>query len=168
LLFLLTGESADCRRTRKKACNTKGRCHNLQCCISTVHGGVIEIGSLMFITESAGYRNRGPMITEKCLPELNYDDLENFQETFLQKIRSSGSKAEKEKYGCWLSSATRCPKIVEKALKQATKQSSYNMGKEICQTDRTSNFSTFIYDRNTTSWPCSNGEKCCCRYLNSI
>ena len=42
------------------------------------------------------------MITEKCLPELSYDDLENFQETFLPKIRSSGSKAEKEKYRCWL------------------------------------------------------------------
>ena len=56
----------------------------------------------MFITESAGYRNRGPMITKKCLPELSFDDLNNFQEKFLQKIRSSGSKAEKEKYRCWL------------------------------------------------------------------
>ena len=41
LLFLLIGDSADCRRTRRikhdgqKACNTVRRCHNLQCCIST-------------------------------------------------------------------------------------------------------------------------------------
>jgi len=174
LLFLLIGDSADCRRTRRikhdgqKACNTVRRCHNLQCCISTVHGGVLEIGSLMFITESAGYRNRSLMITKKCLPELSFDDLKNFQEKFLQKIRPSGNKAEKEKYRCWLSSATRCPKIVEKALKQTTKQISYDIDKEICQTNKTSNFSTFIYERSTRSRPCSNGQECCCRDLNSL
>lgn len=67
-----------------------------------VHGRVLEIGSLMFISESAGYRNRSPVRTEKCLPELSYDDLKIFQETFLRKMRSSGCKAEKEKYKCWL------------------------------------------------------------------
>ena len=67
-----------------------------------VHGGVLEIGSLMFIIESAGYRNTSPERTEKCLPFLSDDDLNFFQETFLQKMRSSGSKAEKEKYRCWL------------------------------------------------------------------